>query len=51
MEDFANKKPREDRPVLVMRGKQGEAKMIFWNDFTGEQARGPDQGELVAGRV
>lgn len=45
MEDFANKRPREDREVLVMRGKDGSAKMVFWNQFQGEQARGPDEGQ------
>lgn len=43
IEEFAAKKPREDREVLVMRGKDGSAKMVFWNEFRGEKAKGPDE--------
>lgn len=51
VEDFANKKPREDREVLVLRGKDTSAKMVFWNEFQGEQARGPDEGERASERA
>lgn len=45
VEEFAGKVPKEEREVLVMRGKDGSAKMVFWNQFQGEQAKGPDEGE------
>jgi transcription initiation factor TFIIE subunit beta len=45
VEDFAKTEPKQDREVLVLRGKDQSAKMVFWNEFRGEQAKGPDDGE------
>ncbi|CAO1620559.1 unnamed protein product [Sympodiomycopsis kandeliae] len=43
IEEFANVQPKEDREVLVMRGKDGAAKMVFWNQLQGQEAKGPDE--------
>ncbi|PWN20695.1 hypothetical protein BCV69DRAFT_312646 [Microstroma glucosiphilum] len=42
VEDFAKTEPKQEREVLVLRGKDQSAKMVFWNEFRGEQAKGPD---------
>lgn len=42
VEEFSNRKPAHDREVLVMRGKDGTIKMVFWNSVQGPDAAGPD---------
>ncbi|CAO1632240.1 unnamed protein product [Parajaminaea phylloscopi] len=42
VEEFANCQPPHDREVLVMRGKDGGIKMVFWNAVQGADAAGPD---------
>lgn len=42
VEAFANTRPRYKREVLVLRGKDGAIKMVFSNEFRGEEAKGPE---------